>query len=84
MKVKDLIKKLQKVDPNRVVILQKDSEGNGHSPLDGLDDNCVYEPESTWSGGVGIEKLTSRLRKQGFTKEDVGSGKPALVLFPVN
>ena len=33
------------------VILQKDAEGNGYSPLKGVD-VAVYVPNSTWSGDV--------------------------------
>lgn len=48
--VEDLIKELQKLDPKSIVILQKDSEGNGYSPLSGIDGNAVYVPDNTWSG----------------------------------
>lgn len=84
MKVKELKKLLESVDENRIVILQKDAEGNGYSPLSGVDDNCKYNPDSTWSGEVGIEKLTPELKKKGFSTEDIGRGKKALVLFPIN
>ena len=85
MKVKDLIAALQNVDPEREVILQKDAEGNGYSPCAGIDDNCTYEAESTWSGVVYCQKLTPELIARGFTDEDTyESGVPALVLAPIN
>ena len=84
MKVKELKKLLEKVDDNRIVILAKDGEGNDFSLLAELDDESNYEADSTWSGNVGIEKLTPEREKQGYTKEDVNHGKPALVLWPVN
>lgn len=34
------------------VILEKDAEGNGYSPLAHADTDHVYEPDSTWSGEV--------------------------------
>lgn len=34
------------------VILEKDAEGNGYSPLSGVYTDCVYEAESNWSGEV--------------------------------
>lgn len=41
--VGDLIEQLQTMDKNLVVILQKDAEGNGYSPLAGVDgENNVY------------------------------------------
>tara|TARA_R110000851_G_scaffold173052_1_gene319366 strand:+ start:1313 stop:1570 length:258 start_codon:yes stop_codon:yes gene_type:complete len=52
MKVTDLIAKLQKMDPDLEVIMQKDSEGNGYSPLSGIDANGIYIAESTYSGDV--------------------------------
>lgn len=52
MKIKNLITELQKLDPNLEVILQKDSEGNGYSPLYGIDYEAIYIPESTWGGNV--------------------------------
>lgn len=33
MKVSELIAELKKLDPDRIVILQKDPEGNGYSEL---------------------------------------------------
>lgn len=76
MKVRELIAELQGMDPEWDVILQKDSEGNGYSPLSGVDGNSVYEAESTWSGNV-------------YSAEDVaegyGEGCPkCCVLYPVN
>lgn len=87
MKVKELIEELKKVDGDRVIILQKDAEGNGYSPLAGLDSEVNYRADSTWSGDIGYQKLTPELRKQGYSDGDIISGdgaEPALVLFPVN
>ena len=50
MTVKELIEDLRKVeDQSRVVILQKDSCGNGYSPGLGAWEGW-YEAESTWRG----------------------------------
>jgi len=84
MTVKKLIKLLQEEDPNRIVILQKDGEGNGYSPLSDFMTGS-YVPDSTWSGEIYLEELTSELIKQGYGEEDVRTdGKKALVLCPVN
>lgn len=32
------------------IILQKDPEGNGYSPLRGADPDCIYVEDNTWSG----------------------------------
>ena len=86
MKVKELLTQLLLVDPNREVVLQKDAEGNGYSPLRGVDDNAAYSPENTWSGEVKRQKLSEEDIKQGFGQEDVApeGAQPCLVLYPVN
>ena len=52
MKVKELLEALAGVDPEAQVILQKDAEGNGYSPLHGADSDAVYVPTCTWEGDV--------------------------------
>lgn len=52
MKVKELLAELADVDPEAEVILQKDSEGNGYSPLACVDTDAVYIAETTYSGDV--------------------------------
>jgi hypothetical protein len=84
MTVKELIKKLQKIeDQDRIVILQKDPEGNGFYPLSDIDDNSVYDFDNET---VHIEKLTPNLIEEGFSEEDLApddiNTKKALVLFP--
>lgn len=50
MKVKELIEKLQGCNPEAIVVMSRDSEGNYYSPLASINNNCFYEPESNWSG----------------------------------
>jgi hypothetical protein len=87
MKVKELKKLLEIVDDERIIILQKDAEGNGYSPLIEIDAEVNYRADSTWSGDIGFEKLTADLRKQGYSDGDIVSGdgaEPAVVFVPVN
>lgn len=49
MKVKELIELLSELNPKLEVIMAKDGEGNGYSPVDAHDVG-QYIPESTWSG----------------------------------
>lgn len=85
MKVGELIAILSKMDPEREVIMQKDAEGNGYSPLSGADDNARYQAETTWYGEVGRETLSEEDRARGFGDEDIMTGGvPACVLYPVN
>lgn len=55
MKVKELIKRLGDHDPELEVILVKDSEGNGYSPLAGIG-TSYYIAETTWSGSEVAEE----------------------------
>lgn len=51
MTIKDLIAELQKLPADLQVILSKDAEGNGFSPLPtNFYSLGEYTPESTWSG----------------------------------
>jgi len=69
--VKQLIAKLSKLPPAAIVVVQKDGEGNGYSPLDDLDLG-TYRPDSTWSG-------------ERIDPSDKGPGdKAAVFLAPVN
>jgi hypothetical protein len=79
MKVKELIAELRKLDPERIVILQKDPEGNGYSPLEGVEDNATWQADDK---EVRLSMLTPDLAKQGFTLEDVGDGELCVVLYP--
>jgi hypothetical protein len=80
MKVKELIRELEELDPDRIVILSTDPEGNGYSPL------CSFflAAYSKTNGEVGLEGLTPELKLQGYTRLDVVKGKPAVVLVPTN
>lgn len=88
MTVGQLKKLLAALPDNLVVIMQKDAEGNGYSPLSDVDGiNNVYVPDSTWSGEVYYKKLTPQLRKAGFTIEDTypdDDGINCVVLSPIN
>jgi hypothetical protein len=84
MKVRELIDLLAYRDPEFEVILQKDAEGNGYSPLAEVCGNAVYQADSTWSGEVKFQVLTPEMISQGYTEEDVDGGVPCVVLCPVN
>ncbi len=81
MKVKDLIKALSKQDPNRVVILSSDPEGNSYDALHSLS-TCAYTKEDG-EIQIGLEELSPQDLKLGYTEDDVlYRGKPALILSP--
>ncbi len=75
--VSELIAQLSELPGDSIVILQKDSEGNGYSPCVGAD-TAMYVPESTWSGEV--------LNQEDYEEdqESYEDAIPCVVLWPVN
>ena len=83
MTVAELIEKLKDVDPDRIVIMASDAEGNDYSPLYSFWEGA-YKAETTWYGEVGIEELTEEDWNKGYREEDVVDGDKAIILCPVN
>jgi hypothetical protein len=85
MKVKDLIRELQLLDPEMEVILQKDGEGNGYSPLEGVDENCVYIEETSYDGYVYDTTWTADEADMDLEEWKEMLNQPrCVVLYPVN
>lgn len=85
MKVKKLIELLKTFDPNAEVIVQKDSDGNGYSPLEGADHDAVYIAESGWDGAVYSTDWTADdacMEENEWKK--ILKRKRCVILFPVN
>lgn len=61
--------------PDRLVVMAKDAEGNGYSPLE---DTWLtrYAPETTWSGETE--------HPDEPWDDDYPGAVPAIVLWPVN
>lgn len=71
--------RLEGVPDDTPVILQKDAEGNGYSPLSSVEtEGQVYEPGSTWAGEVYD---TEPEDEDSYVPED---GTPVVLLGPVN
>ena len=78
MTVKELRKLLKNLDGDRLVVVSRDPEGNGYSPLFQIDENAMYD-----DGEVGLEFLTEDLKKLHFSEEDImEDGEKAIVLYP--
>lgn len=87
MKVSELVAKLLELPQELEVILQKDAEGNGYSPLSDVDADEIYVCESTYHGDVF---------QDSWTHEEAGFPSPSewesfkedhvrcVVLSPVN
>ena len=88
VRVKQLIEKLQRCSPDYQVILQKDSEGNGYSPLWAVDADCVYVASTTWSGEVyTLSEASAEIGAEDPDGEEAQQLKDAprvVVLAPVN
>ena len=85
MKVKELIAELQQMDPEAELIVQKDAEGNGYSPLAGADHEAVYIAETTWYGEVYDTTWTAEDADMDEDLWEAMLKKPrCVVLFPVN
>lgn len=85
MKSHELAKMLLK-QPDVELIMQKDSEGNGYSPLAGIDFEVIYLADTTYSGEVYSTNWTADEADaapdewEELKKNNTGYA----VLFPVN
>ena len=84
MKTKELIEILQTLDAESEVILQKDSEGNQYSPLEGVEGNAIYVPEASWNGEVYSFHSTADDNCLDDKWEKLKNGPKCVVLYPVN
>lgn len=85
MNVKELRAALETLPDDMEVILQKDSEGNGFSPLSGADPDGIYIAETTWSGEVYDASWTAEDCCMDEDEWAELQAQPrALILFPVN
>lgn len=84
MTVGALRKVLEELPDDRPVVLEKDAEGNGYSPLAEAVEG-MYEPDSTWSGQVYPTPEQVAADAQ-MTDEDLPPDEAirVLVLGPVN
>lgn len=80
MKVKELIEELSKLDPEWLVVVARDPEGNGYRPLNCIDDNAAFIADDEQ---IALRVLDDAHRARGFTEEDLEPGaEPCVVLFP--
>lgn len=85
MNIKELKEAIESLPDNMEVILQKDAEGNGYSPLEGFDPDCVYIPETTWSGEIYDTNWSAGDSLMDEEEWEKMKSKPkCLLLFPVN
>lgn len=86
MTVRELQEFIKDLNPTMEVILQKDAEGNGYSPLCEAAANSFYVPENTWSGEMYNYDWTADEADadEGEWLTMKQQSRPALVLVPTN
>jgi hypothetical protein len=75
MKAKDLIKELQQLDPETLIVQSQDPEGNGFSPIYQVSAEMFYNSdEGDLIGESDLEDMELEKLPRGY--------KPAAVLWP--
>jgi hypothetical protein len=78
MNKSELIKLLNDIEGDPIIVLSRDAEGNGFNKLSDIElssyDHSTRE--------IGLIELTDDLRKEGYSEEDVLEGERAVVLWP--
>jgi len=78
MTVKELINILQEMNPDEIVVLSGDSEGNRYSELSGLSNEYNYSDSE-----IGLRTLSEEDKKRGYSEEDIKTdGVPCVILWP--
>ncbi|HKJ34277.1 MAG TPA: hypothetical protein VJ945_01415 [Flavobacteriaceae bacterium] len=85
MTVKELKETIANLPDEMEVVLQKDSEGNGFSPLYGADSDAVYIAKTTWYGDVySMDWTADDACMTDEEWEKIKSKPRTLILRPVN
>lgn len=85
MTVKELKEAIENLPDEMEVVLQKDSEGNGYSPLAGTDSDAVYIYETIWYGDVySMDWTADDACMSDEEWEEIKSNPRVLVLYPMN
>lgn len=85
--LKKYVNNLPKDLDNCEVVIQKDSEGNGYSPLSGVDEDTIYIPGSTYDGEVYDRNSTAEdncMEEEEWEALKNDPKKRCIVLFPIN
>jgi len=80
MTVAELIDALKDLPQEALVILARDSEGNGFQLIDDIGTGRWESEDESFLLG----ELTDEARAAGYTEEDVGKGPVAICLWPAD
>ena len=85
MTVKELRQRINELPDDMVIIIQKDSEGNNYSPLDGADSNVVYVPFNGYSGAAySLDWACTDACMSHDEWEILKTKQRSLILYPIN
>lgn len=82
MKIKELIEVLSGLDPETMVVLSSDSEGNQFSPLSDHSPHSQYFTEGSFSGEVYDEQELADWDESEEDMDKPTGGVPCIVLWP--
>lgn len=85
MNVKELKEILAYLPDDMEITLQKDSEGNGYSPLFGADPDAVYIPANSYSGDVyDMNWSASDACMEEDEWNEIKEMSRSLILYPID
>ena len=85
MNVKELKHLIESLPDEMEIILQKDAEGNGYSPLYDGDSDAVYISCNNWSGNVyGMQWSAADACKSEDEWKEIKTKPRVLILHPIN
>jgi len=77
MNVRELMEALSELPPDMLVVVSRDAEGNGFTPVHDIE-TAMYS-----KGEIGYSELTPELEEQGYCEDDImADGEPSVVLWP--
>ena len=80
MKLKRLLEIVEGKDPESLVVVSSDPEGNRFREAGGVTTKMVYDPTHE---EIGISELTEEAIEAEYTQDDVmPDGKPAVIIWP--
>ena len=79
MTVRELAEMLADHHPDAYVVMQCDAEGNGYSPLAGIEGGNKYRAENTWSGEVPHPEDL-----EDYEDEDLADMIDCVVIYPIS
>lgn len=79
MKIKELIELLEKKNPDDIVVLSRDEEGNGFTKASELSEAIYHD------GEIYLRELTDDLYNIGYSEDDLydgDDGESCVVIWP--